>query len=115
MRQMFDEKHVRAIVKELILEMQSKIIKVNDITKLSDEQCEALECGNFVVEETDTGDYTYLVTFKKKNTCIDLARYYSEASRDLNQETVGPLTQWHVIYELKDGHWLPKLDKAIKM
>lgn len=51
---------------------------VTDITKLTDEQCEGLECGDILVKNTGEQKHSYIVSYKQENTGMCLT--YADAS-----------------------------------
>ena len=51
---------------------------VTDITKLTDEQCEGLECGDILVKNTGDQKHAYIVSYKQENTGMCLT--YADAS-----------------------------------
>lgn len=66
---------------------------VTDITKLTDEQCEGLECGDILVKNTGNQKHSYRVSYKQENTGMCLT--YCDASV---VETVS--------YDYTEGHWV---------
>lgn len=68
-------------------------IKTNDITKLTDNQIDSIDCGDVVIKVDETGGHSYLVSYKKAKTGICLT--YTDASV---VETVS--------YDYTEGHWV---------
>ncbi len=51
---------------------------ITDMTKLTDDQCNALECGDVVLKKTGNQYHSYRVSYKEKNTGMCLT--YVDAS-----------------------------------
>ncbi len=90
MRQMYSEKEITSFVEEWLNE---KVLKVNNMTTLTDEQCASLKCGDIVIKRDASGDHSYRVSFRKDN--VGLCMTYVDASC---VETVS--------YDYTEGHWV---------
>lgn len=90
MRQMFSEKEIVKLVEELL---KNRVMKVENMAQLTDEQCGALKCGDVIVKRDASGDHAYHVSFQKDN--VGLCITYVDASR---VETVS--------YDYTEGHWV---------
>lgn len=66
---------------------------ITDITKLTDDQCNALECGDVVLKKTGNQYHSYRVSYKEKNTGMCLT--YVDAT---SVETIS--------YDYTGGHWV---------
>lgn len=66
---------------------------ITDMTKLTDDQCNALECGDVVLKKTGNQYHSYRVSYKEKNTGLCLT--YVDAT---NVETIS--------YDYTGGHWV---------
>ena len=66
---------------------------ITDMTKLTDDQCNALECGDVVLKKTGNQYHSYRVSYKEKNTGMCLT-YVDAAS----VETIS--------YDYTGGHWV---------
>ena len=66
---------------------------ITDMTKLTDDQCNALECGDVVLKKTGNQYHSYRVSYKEKNTGMCLT--YVDASC---VETIS--------YDYTGGHWV---------
>lgn len=66
---------------------------ITDMTKLTDDQCNALECGDIVLKKTGNQYHSYRVSYKEKNTGMCLT--YVDASC---VETIS--------YDYTGGHWV---------
>ena len=66
---------------------------ITDITKLTDGQCDALECGDILVKNTGNEKHSYRVSYKQDKHGLCLT--YSDASV---VETVS--------YDYTEGHWV---------
>ena len=66
---------------------------ITDMTKLTDDQCNALECGDIVLKKTGNQYHSYRVSYKEKNTGLCLT--YVDASC---VETIS--------YDYTGGHWV---------
>lgn len=66
---------------------------ITDMTKLTDDQCNALECGDVVLKKTGNQYHSYRVSYKEKNTGMCLT--YVDASV---VETIS--------YDYTDGAWV---------
>ena len=76
----------------IVYDATFKRIFVKDITNLTNDQIEVLQCGDEVIKVDNTGKHTYIVTYKKDDTGICLT--YFDATY---VETVS--------YDLIDGVW----------
>ena len=68
-------------------------LTVGNMTELTDEQVESLECGDVVLKEDASGKHAYLVSYKKAGVGICIT--YTDASV---VETVS--------YDYTEGHWV---------
>lgn len=66
---------------------------ITDMTKLTDDQCNALECGDIVLKKTGNQYHSYRVSYKEKNTGMCLT--YVDAT---SVETIS--------YDYTGGHWV---------
>ena len=66
---------------------------ITDMTKLTDDQCNALECGDVVLKKTGNQYHSYRVSYKEKNTGMCLT--YVDAT---SVETIS--------YDYTGGHWV---------
>ena len=66
---------------------------ITDMTKLTDDQCNALECGDIVLKKTGNQYHSYRVSYKEKNTGLCLT--YVDAT---SVETIS--------YDYTGGHWV---------
>lgn len=66
---------------------------ITDMTKLTTDQCNALECGDIVLKKTGNQYHSYRVSYKEKNTGMCLT--YVDASV---VETIS--------YDYTDGAWV---------
>lgn len=71
----------------------AKKIEVKDITKMSDNQINKLECGDVVQKKTNNMHHCYIVSYKENNVGICLT--YSACGY---LETVS--------YDYTGGHWV---------
>lgn len=66
---------------------------ITDMTKLTDDQCNALECGDIVLKKTTNQYHSYRVSYKEKDTGMCLT--YVDAT---SVETIS--------YDYTGGHWV---------
>lgn len=66
---------------------------ITDMTKLTDDQCNALKCGDVILKKTGNQYHSYRVSYKEKNTGICLT--YVDAT---SVETIS--------YDYTGGHWV---------
>lgn len=66
---------------------------ITDLTKLTDDQCNALRCGDIVIKKTGDQYHSYRVSYKKDDEGMCLT--YTDASL---VETIS--------YDLTGGHWV---------
>lgn len=71
----------------------SSLSGITDMTKLTDDQCNALECGDVVLKKTGNQYHSYRVSYKEKNTGMCLT--YVDAT---SVETIS--------YDYTGGHWV---------
>ena len=53
-------------------------IEVTDITKLTSDQCEALQCGGVVIKKTGNQKHRYVVSYKEDH--VGMCLTYTDAS-----------------------------------
>lgn len=68
-------------------------IEVNNITALTNDQCEMLDCGDVVIKNESGNKHAYIVSYKEHHVGICLT--YTDAE---NVETVS--------YDYTDGNWV---------
>ena len=88
-----DTGNVQGTIIENELALNVVYITTEDMTQLTDDQINALACGDTVIKEDSTGQHSYRVTFKKDEVGICIT--YTDASRI---ETVS--------YDYTDEHWV---------
>ena len=96
--------NVRCIKTGVIFDVNVKRIFVDDITKLTDDQINPLECGDSVVKITKqdgrTMKHTYTISYKEEK--VGICMTYTASGL---VETVS--------YDFTDGHWIyNSTDKA---
>ena len=89
MRRMYSENQL----KKLISEYSGDIIKVSNVKRLTDKQCDSLECGDMVAKKTGNQYHLYLVTYKQAKHGLCLS--YFDASVVETQS-----------YDYTEGHWV---------
>ena len=91
------KENVRCLKTGVIFDVSVKRIYVEDITKLTDDQIEVLECGDSVVKLTNANDrhykHTYTVSYKEEK--VGICMTYTASGL---VETVS--------YDFTDGHWV---------
>ena len=89
--------NVRCIKTGVIFDMSVKRLYVEDITKLTDDQIEPLECGDIIVKQTNADGHhykhTYVVSYKEEK--VGICMTYTASGL---VETVS--------YDYTDGHWV---------
>lgn len=97
MRQMFDDKQVTKLAREMLekqmLTVLPRRIEVANIEAMEDDQLTMLKCGDVVVKQTANMRHCYTVTYKEDNVGICLS-YYAAGYL----ETIS--------YDFVENHWV---------
>lgn len=75
------------------LVVEDETVTTGNMTELSDDQINSLNCGDVVLKEDESGKHAYLVSYKKDGVGICIT--YTDASV---VETVS--------YDYTEGHWV---------
>lgn len=86
---------LKVVDNRVVIDGHNVVIKfvVENIKQLTDEQCEALQCGDVVAKKTGTQFHCYKVTYKEDKHGLVLT--YMDASLIEGQS-----------YDYTDGHWV---------